>query len=266
MRRGEAHLIDGDPLAAIRTELVAAAQRRLAARRRRRHMAALAASVTGLLTVTGVALALTHTQTGVPAIDRFLDVVSERSDQPAAGRLGEGDAQLAPGANPPPAPDVRPVDGSVSSPLAVPLGDGRRGLAVGYQSREGSICAALADPDAVSEAPPGFVSCAGASLLADTLKGSAARTVGTRALNSSTAMIQGFAREDVRSLAVIGPSGRVEAALSETWTPGDWQGGPLRVFFALIDTRTAGQEEPRSLVGAPIEVRLADGRAVQVVP
>ena len=158
MSHDHTQLVVADPLGAIRTELVAAARRRRGARRRRRRAATLAAAAALLLAMAGGAVAITDTETGVPAIDRLLDFATQQATQPA-GDPQAGHEPLPPGVEPPPVPDVRPTAGSVSPPFEVSLGEGRRAVAVGYESRDGMFCSALAEPDAPLETSPAGVTC-----------------------------------------------------------------------------------------------------------
>jgi hypothetical protein len=77
-------------------------------------------------------------------------------------------------------------------------------------------------------------------------------------------LVQGFTTEDVASLDVGYPGGRVTASLSERWTPPDWQGGPLRVFYAAVpwDDRA----HARAFPAVDLEATLADGRHVRIGP
>lgn len=267
MRSDSRSPIDGDPLAAIRGELVAAARRRLLARRRRRRTLATAIATLGLLTVTSGALALTDIGTGVPSIDRFLNTAPEPPGAPA-GVPPKDHAPSSQSLNPPPPTNFEPAAGSASPPLDVSLGGGERAQAVGYATRDGKMCAALVRADAPSE-QPGFAGCASATMLADTLSRFAASTVSAGGMragggdSASTLLIQGFARENVTSVTVIAPGGRVRAALSDAWMPGAREGGRLRVFFAVVHRESVKDIRTFAAVGLPLEVQLADGSIVK---
>lgn len=255
--------IDADPLAAIRSELVAAARRRVLARRRRRRTGSIALATLGLLTVTSGAFALTNTGTGVPSIDRFLSTATKPPGHPAEEALRDHEP-ASPSVNPAPTPNLEPMAGSASPPLEVSLGAGERALAVGYGTPDGRMCAALASSEIASEPRDGFVGCVSAAVLADALDTYPASTVASGGRDASTVLVQGFATEDVKSVVVVGPAGRVEAALAGAWAPGVWRGDRLRVFFAVIDREVdKGTPSFRPPIGLPLEVRLADGRTLK---
>jgi hypothetical protein len=78
----------------------------------------------------------------------------------------------------------------------------------------------------------------------------------------SRVLVQGFTAQDVASLAVSAPGGRVDASLSERWTPPDWPGGPLRVFYAAVPWDD--QARVGSFLSVKLEATLADGQRVDI--
>jgi hypothetical protein len=242
--------VDTDPIGAIRHELVAAAGRRIAVRRRRRRrgLAGLAVALVALGGTTG-ALALTDTGTGIPAIDRLLDV----SSRPGAFAPGK---PLPPDMPAPPAPKVRPVPGSLGGRVSLELPTGE-GVAVGYMNRSGAVCSAHTDLDAPArDRAYGGITCMSGRLLKRALETDPARLVGAGGGDAATSVVNGFAREDVESLTVIGAHRTVDAVLSPAWTPRGWRAPPLRFFIALVDARDVGPRRPLPTLRA----RLADGR------
>lgn len=241
--------VETDPIGAIRHELVAAAERRIASRRRRRRALVAATAVVVALGATSGALALTNTATGIPAIDRVLDLAS----RPGAYAPGK----TPPGAPAAPDPNHRPVPGTLGGQveLALPTGDG---VAVGYMNRDGMVCTALGDVDPPPAGEPSFagITCVSGRGLARELEDSPARLVGGGGGDRTTATMKGFTRGDVESLTVSGARGDVEAVLSPVWTPRGWDGPPLRFFIALVDARDVrpGGSFPT------LRARLADGR------
>lgn len=230
-----------------------------------RRILAITATALALLIVTSGALALTDADTGVPAVDRFLDAASA----PHETRVLDGSHDpLPPGVQAPPRPaaGLQPVRDSASPPLDVSLSDGTRALAVGYQSQGGSICAALADPRAPATELQGFVGCVDAHLLERVLRDQPARIVAMGGANQSGELVvQGVADDTVAGITVVGSAGRVHAALSDAWKPAGWHGAPLRVFFAALGRRAAGGD-PRAMTGIRLEARLDDGRSVGITP
>jgi hypothetical protein len=265
MTHDSGHLIQSDPLKAIRRELVRAARRQRSARRRRGVLVTAVAAV-GLLALTGGALAITGSATGVPAIDNWLNHADETSSKLVEEREPGDDGKA-------PVPDVTPVPGTVSNPFEISLGDGTSAKGVGYQSRDGTICAALADPGDTALPPRGGSACVGVDVLAAALAKDPVRVVGAGGLRprgeagSPLSILKGFATDDVRRLFVTVPGmDRVESALSDPWVPGNWHAGPLRAFFAAIDVVPSSGSPGNPLAGAKIEAQLADGRIVTIHP
>lgn len=261
--RAETCRIDLDPLTAIRRELVSAAERKAVARQRRKRAFAASLATIAASALAAGSLAATNAGTGVPAIDRFLDIASEtplaRSDPLADGHEGPRDDH----ANPP-RPIVRALAGSASPPFPVPLGDDRNASAVGYTSQDGAICAALTDSSPRADALNGLAACAGADFLSRMLERSPVVTVSEGQPHSSVRVVQGYASGNVQSIAVLGMGAGVKTALSEAWTPPGWDGRSLRVFF--VTQPTSGSGTPLALSDVRLQARLADGRTVGVAP
>jgi hypothetical protein len=252
-----------DPLDAIGATLVAAARRRRTSRLRTLRGAAATAAALAVLALTGGALAMTGTSTGVLALDRWLDTTAERHPGMAPeGRL----ASPEPGPTPP-VPNVAPAD-DTSPPVKVPMGDGIEWVGVGYEARNRTICSALVDP-ASADDPRGGTGCLGERLLRRALASEPARLGGAgggqvRKRGRHATVYNGVARDDVTGLTLTEP-GRppVGAVLSEPWRPRGWNGRSLRVFFAVLPLRDAGP--PRLPMPFPdMRARLRDGRAVPV--
>jgi hypothetical protein len=106
--------VEHDALAALRAELTMAAGRRLRRRRARRRAVVIVAVIGLLVAATAATAALISSGTGVPAVDKLLQV------------------------------ERRPGVRSASEPLKVPDGDHRTNL-VAYLSRSDSVCVVTAD-------------------------------------------------------------------------------------------------------------------------
>ena len=245
------HRVDTDPLRAIRIELVAAANRRLKARRRLRRATTIAASLFGILTVAGGAMAVSNVTTGVPAIDRLLQSVSDDSADSTTGRSS------------PSKPNYEPLPGGVTPPVEVHLGEAKAAVAIGYQSQHGTLCTALAeDRTAPPGEPKGTGGCLRRALLAKALRESPVRIVGVSGIGASSLLVHGFARGEVEAMGLTPRSGQIAAALTDAWTPPRWQGDPLRAFFAVVDGDAAGVTDKQHFPTLTYEVRLANGDVV----
>lgn len=248
--------IDGDPLAAIGAELVAAAGRRRATGRRRSRALTIAAATIGLLTLTSGALALTNTGTGVPAVDSFLDASNEKVSDPSLPAHGA----LPPGAVSAPKQTLDPPEaGTASTPVPVVLGNGEHALGVGYQNTAGQLCGALASTDQPRQKPlAGTGVCLASVIVNDALLTEPARIAG-----AGTDVTIGFARPNVHSITATLPGGhRTEAALSNPWTPG--AGGPIRIFFVVLSADSMPANSPPGSVR--FEAQLSDGRTIPLNP
>lgn len=245
-----------DPLSFLRSELVSAAHRRLAARRRRRFFV-MALAVLALLPAASGALAITGSETGITAIDRWFDVADEVAPE-SSDEAGEHN---------PPKASFRPAPNTSSQPFDVPIASGST-VGLGYQSSDGNICTVLVENDDTSLSPPGQGACISQPILAEALAHNPARIVGDGAfpITESTptiAIVQGFARGDVRNLALVMPDGeQMVAALSDAWTPGTWQGKPLRAFMVAIPLPPTHDATTFSPFNALLRATLRDGQVV----
>lgn len=244
-------LTAGDPLAAIREQLVAAARRRRVHRRRRRRGVTLAAVALLLLAAGAGASELAGLSTGVPAVDKLLDVENGSGGS-------EGSAR----------PDIRPGTGGASDPLPAPrLAGGPGGTAVAYVSRDGFICSAFADDRHRSEndVRGGTGGCLDPAGLRRRLERRGA-VLGAFAVGADGQEISGHAAADVTEIRAIGPYGTGTARLTDPWTPRVPGGRPQRFFIAYvpaeIDVGDDGVQpgEIDELTRSPLlEVHFADG-------
>jgi hypothetical protein len=240
-----------DPLAAIRAELVTAARNRIARRRRRRRAAAIAATVALLLAAAATASELTGFSTGVPAVDRLLDVES--------GDDGHG-------------LELRPGTGGASEALPAPgLTGGKGGVALAYVNRAGDVCAVAAEDIGERGVRGGFGGCYDPADLARRLD-RRGLVVGPMALGADERTYAGHADGDVVALTLLLPDARVRARLTPRWTP---KGGEAQRFWVAADRRKldVGDDgvQPEelntvSLIPRAAELRYADGRVVRVKP
>jgi hypothetical protein len=248
-----AHLTAGDPLAAIRLQLVAAARGRIV-RRRRRRRAALVVTLVLLLVAAGAAASeLTGLSTGVPAVDRLLAVES-----------GDGGRGL----------ELRPGTGGASDPLPAPgLTGGKGGMALAYLSRAGRVCTAAAEDIGDRGVRGGFGGCYEPADLARRLE---RRGVVLTSMSGGPddRTYSGYAAGDVVAVRLLLPGAPVEAKLTEPWTPRAPGGEPQR-FFVGVDERNVDvggdgvQEDEVALISPRpprLELEYADGRVVEVKP
>jgi hypothetical protein len=119
--------IHGDPLAALREELMQANVRGVDRGGRARRALIVAAVAGALLAATAATAALTDFTTGVAEVDELIGNSAPRT-LPSGERFG----------------DRRPGAGPASEALLVPMGDGVY-KTVAYLSRDGSICIAYAE-------------------------------------------------------------------------------------------------------------------------
>ena len=233
--------VEGDPLEALRSELVAAGRRRVARRRRGRRTAVLAAALVGLLALAAGAAALMNFSTGVPAVDTLLEI--ESPDSP--GESGR---------------DIRPGPGRAAEPLAVPTGDGTAN-AVAYLARDGTICHATADAAARG-------STGGCWRVADLARALDRRKIVWNGLTAGAdnRVFDGYADGDVTAIRVVGGGDAVTVKLSGPWTPRVGGATPLR-HFVVIDEEDIQMDE-RDLVVEfpPLVVTLSDGTTRRIAP
>jgi hypothetical protein len=223
-----------DPLRAIGVELVAAAHRMTArreavkrARARRRHQIAVAAS-TVLFLMVGASAASTVISgtTGIPALDRFLEIRNQRIGNPS-GRVPPGGADaphLATRSDAVPVSGVRlPLAAGAVAPVDVAnflLADGRTCVAFLRKERGRSSSRQL--PRTVLGCQPS------AELVQQTLAARPAYLVGLKDLYDQTIYV-GYAQADTRRVSVTLHRAPLRARLSRTFAlPG--AGTRVRLF------------------------------------
>jgi hypothetical protein len=247
---GSSHPAAGDPLAAIGLQLVTAARRRKLRHRRRRRTALVAALVLLMLAAGAGASELAGLDTGVPAIDKLLDI--EHGSGPR---------------------DIRPA-GSSSDPLSAPgLAGGPRGVALAYVSRAGTICSAAAENIGERGVRGGFGACYEAADLERMLdrRGVVCCTFSAGPDDRTYA---GYAAADVVAIRLLVRGGPVAAELTRPWTPKVPGGRPQRYFVAIdgrdIDVGDDGvQLDDLALIPhelPTLELDYADGRVVKWEP
>ncbi len=254
-----------DPLGAIRMELVGAARRRKMARRRRKRVSTTAAVGFATLAMAAGATAVMDVSTGVPAIDRTLQIRQDKAtsedmadkhglDDPLRGNL-----------------QVADVDNAVSPALEAPWGSGSV-VGVKYVSTGGAICFALGETDGegVSGARGQVGDCATpievSQRLADDTSFVSGLAVG------ETLVINGFASDEVEELHARGPGGPLTVRMSDVWRPDVDGAQPMRVFLAYgaVDANGDGGREATDLARLmdpaiyTLEAQLKDGRTVEI--
>lgn len=241
-----------DPLAAIHDQLVGAAARRIARRRRRRRAAVVGVLLLLLVAAGAAAGGLTGSSTGVPVIDKLLDVES--------GDHGGG-------------PDWRPGPGGASQPLPAPGLAGPKGVALAYLSRDGRICSAAAEDIGARGVRGSFGRCYEPADLARRLSRRGVVCCAF-AMGPDRREYSGYADGEVTAVHLLVRNGRVPARLTPAWTPKAPGAEPQR-FFVAADERDFGVDDdgvqPEDMAGVPglpelIEVRYADGRVERVKP
>jgi hypothetical protein len=232
-----------DPLAAIRAELVIAARTRIGRRRRRRRAAIAAAALALLLAAAATASELTGFSTGVPAVDRLLDI---ESGHPEHGL------------------ELRPGSGGASEALPAPgLTGGKGGVALAYVNRAGNVCNAAAEDIGDRGVRGGFGGCYDPADLARRLDRRGV-VLGPMALGADERTYAGHADGDVVELILLMSDGRpVRARLTPPWTP---KGGEAQRFWVAADRRHLPIDQALSAIPRAIELRYADGRVVRMKP
>jgi hypothetical protein len=168
------------------------------------------------------------------------------------------DAPPAPPAPPPPSLEgVEPLPGSSSDPLHFTVA-GTRYTAVGFQSSQSTVCMTLTKVD--SGLRPS-VGCLGMRLLPDALAKHPARLFAGGGGGPDGIVRKGFARADAVEVAPVDRASGLTVVLSEPWRPEPWEGEPIRFFF-VFDPEEEAPSVPSPAL--PLEVRLSDGRTVQV--
>jgi hypothetical protein len=252
---------DTDPRLTIRADLVSAGRRRTAKRRRQRGATLAAIAVAGVLGTAGAAAKIEGSGTGVPVLDRVLEISAERHP-PAPNRNRDGKI-----VGPPPF-DVRPGPGGASPPLELPWGpngSAGTGIGVAYVNRTGHLCFVLVGPN--RRADRGGYGCTLARGVADWLDAAPAAVATAGGAGPDLLNVKGFARADVEALRYEGPDGPVDAILGEPWKPGVAGVPSLRAFVVQfrLDSEALGPRESMHVVtDGDLTATLADGRVVDI--
>jgi hypothetical protein len=228
---------NSDPLTMIGRELDAAARRLIArdkAKRqaaiRRRHYLTVAATLSLLLSSVAGASAVFSGTTGVPALDRFLDLrEAQRKDaRPArASELPSPGIRPRPPHSGRPSADVRPLPGSTSVRLRVPGG----GLFVAYQSVGDAVCFSL--PSSTGEHQSASFRLYPLWCETDNLRARRLAEEGAYVTFQRGAVVMGISRPDADVVTVREPSGgRLKVHLSRPWKLVAAHAGSIRVFLA----------------------------------
>jgi hypothetical protein len=209
-------------------------------------LVALFALAGGALALSGVSLS--GESTGVPQIDRMLD------------RSTRSFLDVPPGS---PLPQFQPQRGSVSEKLRFQF-RGHHYTAVGFRVKDGSVCSALVEP--LSMRANGGIGCNGARFLRRSLARDPVHLsgVGGGDETGQQTIANGFAREEVVSLALTGAAHNGVVALSEAWRPAGKDGEPIRFFYVVMDTEPAGPRAPLLPEGLRIEALLDDGSLIEI--
>jgi hypothetical protein len=225
--------VEHDALAALRAELTMAAGRRIRRRRARRRTAAIAALIALLLVATAATAALIKNSTGVPAVDRLLEI------------------EVPPG--------HRPAPGSASKPLEVPEGDHNTNV-VAYLARNGSVCVSSADFGGRGGSVRGsFGGCPPLANVNRRVERRGAAWFGSvHGLDQRTYnLIVGGDVKSIRSLN----KGDWSFKMTPPWTPHAHDARPLRLVVAIDEQDLPEQDLGSLRVRFPrLELRYANGK------
>jgi hypothetical protein len=192
-------------------------------RERRRRVATVAVATVGMLATVAGASAVTGTDVGVDAIDRFLGTFEDDGpDRPAhlkhlrpAVRTPASaptmSVQVAAAGLPP-----HSMTSYMSEAHLVCLVEGSRDPAQDLQTRGGGGCS---EPDRVFE-----------HVLRDTVM-----VAGTQMNKDGTLHVTGYTTADVDGVRVRGPFGSMHTVLSEPWNPDPSRTLRIRLFLAADD-------------------------------
>jgi hypothetical protein len=250
-----------DPRLAIRADLLAAGRRQTVRRRRRRGAALATVAVAGVLGTAGAAAKIEGSGTGVPVLDRVLEISIERRP-PMPVEYRDGKVVGAPPI------DDRVGPGGASPPLELPWGvDGSEGNGIGvaYLNRSDHLCFVLVGPE--RRADRGGVGCTAPHIVADWLDAAPAAVTTGGGADRDLGSVKGFARADVVALRYDGPDGPVDAILGDSWRPGGADAKPLRPFVVLFkqDFEALGPREVmHAVTDGDLTATLADGRVVEI--
>jgi len=222
--------VETDALAAVRAELVGAAGRRISRRRGRRRTALIIAVATLLAAATAATAALIDSSTGVPAVDKLLDVDVPPSRHPAG-------------------------PGSASDPLRVPEGDHTTNV-VAYHARDGSVCVTSADLKPGGSVRGGFGGCPPLSDVNRRIERRGAVWFGSShgADQRTYQLIVGGDVDSIRALE----KGHWTVKMTPPWTPRAPDARPLRLVVA-IDDQDLPELEGVNTSFPKLELRYADG-------
>jgi hypothetical protein len=202
--------VEQDALAALRAELVSAAGRGIARRRRRRRAATALAAGLALLALAAGAAAVANLSTGVPAIDKLLEV-----------EHGYG----GPGGLP---------AGRGTEPVKVRIGDGVYQF-VAYLNRRGEVVTAFAEPHRGGVRGGGSGGGARAADLARTLDRRGAVLHGS-SHGPEQRVWWGYADGSVESVRVSARAGEWRVKMSPPWRPPATGARPLRLLVVIDET------------------------------
>jgi hypothetical protein len=223
--------VEHDPLAALRAELMSAAGRNRARRRRNRRLLVAVAIVAGLLAATAATAALIESSTGVPAVDRLLDIEVPQSRQPAG-------------------------PGSSSQSLRVPEGDHMTNV-VAYQARDGSICIASADVKRGGSARGSFGGCPPLAYVNRRVRRRGGIWFGA-ALGTDQRTSKLLVAGDVRWIRPLGRGDWI-VLMTAPWTPPRRGGRPLRLAVLIDEADIAERELTRVRLGPDARLTYMDG-------
>jgi hypothetical protein len=215
--------VESDALAALRVELVTAAGRRSAKRRVARRRVIIVTTVALLLAATAATAALTHFSTGVPAVDKLIDIDVRKHS--------------------------RPGPGSASERLVVPAGNHKTNV-VAYRARDGSICIVSADFHR-GGVRGGFGGC---PPLHDVNRRIARRggVWFAGAIGPERRTNQLLVAGDVRSIRPLGP-GDWHVLMTPPWTPPAREGRPLRLVVVIDESDIGDPDDGYQLGEIPHE-------------
>jgi hypothetical protein len=223
--------VEHDALTALRAELVGAAERRISRRRGRRRTAVIVAIVVLLVAATAATAALMESSTGVPAVDRLLDVDVPDSRHPAG-------------------------PGSASDSLRVPEGDHMTNV-VAYRARDGSICIASADFKRGGSARGSYGGCPPLADVNRRVRRRGGIWFGA-ALGTDQRTSKLLVAGDVRSMQPL-DKGDWSVLMTAPWTPPGRGGRPLRLVVLVDEADIAEEELTRARLGPDVELSYADG-------
>ena len=215
-----------------------------------RRVLVLAAVLVGVLAIAASAIAISGATTGIHALDELLNRVSQPPGGSATHRR-----RLR----------VSPVAGSISEPLSFER-NGITYTAIGFRSRDGMICAALADQGAPTPQASRGVGCLRAQLLRRALKDVPAHVFAGGG-GPHLLAVQGLARADVIRISFADGRSGSSIGLSRPWKPKPWGGAPIRFFYTLTPPPPPGSDPAGpSWRGLRLTAELANGESVEVGP